>query len=494
MRYFFVAIVSLLVFQLPLKSDQPPEIRVLALVIASDHYNGKPVPIYRELEKVWRTYMHLDPKHVEAYFIKADPDLSSNYKIRGDVIWSKTADNLMPGILNKTLLSLECLSSRLDEFDFVLRTNLSSFFLFPQLLEVLKEAPKTQYYFGSDTGQPHSAGLIGSGCGFILSADLASDLVRNKDQLFNKIGWDDVLMGEHIIGKGINLVSAKREDFHKLTDWKSYKKEIDPTVFHYRVRTTQDSLRSDLSCHAEELYVHYDMLNTFYQKGELLQENQKNLLTTIARTVKVTPFELIKQFSKKPVFELKAGQKLIIHDIDTNDFLSALSAKNIQEKLKTLQKIIGKNSLDFLIEGSGFSEKFNLNEQSWTWFVGESGFLKITSSPTAVEKSASEIIACLENLPPQTAVPLKTYQDLLVTGLPPDVIEDFRLAQSSEKKSENSEGLFDSFRFKNHQIRVYALGAKKLKHSIDDNTGSILFQALSEGSQLQPRLMLVFAD
>jgi len=493
MRCFFSAIISMFIFQLPLTSDQHSEAKVLVLVIASDHYNGQPVPIYGELEKVWRTYMHLDPKHVEVYFIKADPNLSSDYEIRGDVIWSKTADNLMPGILNKTLLSLECLSSRFDEFDYVLRTNLSSFFRFPRLLEVLKQAPKTRYYFGSDTGQPHSAGLIGSGCGFIVSTDLALDLVRNKAQLFNKIGWDDVLMGEYITGKGVHLVSAKREDFQKVAGWKKYKQEIDANVFHYRVRMTGEASRADLSSHAEELYVHYDMLDVFYQKGELLQRNREDLLATIARTVKLTPFELLEKFTKESIFEIKADQKLIIQDIETNDFIGALSAKNTKEKLEALQRIIGKKSLNFFIEGSGFSEKFNLNEQSWTWIVEAGGFLKITSSRPAVEKSASEIISCLENLPSKIGVPLKPNEDLLITGLSPDAIEDFRLTQSLKKGSENRTEVFDSFRFKGRQVRVYGLGANKLEHSIL-NECSILFKALSEGSQLQPRLMLVFSE
>ena len=83
-------------------------LKVLVLIIASDQ-----VPIYRELQEVWRSYMHSDPQHIEAYFIKGDPNLPSLYEIKEDVIWSRTEEGWSPGIINKTVLSLEAMRDRL---------------------------------------------------------------------------------------------------------------------------------------------------------------------------------------------------------------------------------------------------------------------------------------------------------------------------------------------------------------------------------------------
>ena len=80
------------------------KIKLLVLIIASDN-----LPVYVEEQKIWRSYMHLDPRHVEAYFIKGNPQLPANYFFKEDVIWSQTQDCIIPGILNKTLLSMEAL-------------------------------------------------------------------------------------------------------------------------------------------------------------------------------------------------------------------------------------------------------------------------------------------------------------------------------------------------------------------------------------------------
>jgi len=104
-------ILSLLIFQSKTVAKER-EMKVLVLIICSDQFPGTTLTFpYKEMQEVWRSYMHRDPEHVEAYFIRANPHLNSMYEIQGDVIWSKTEENVIPGILNKTsyLLSLFCL-------------------------------------------------------------------------------------------------------------------------------------------------------------------------------------------------------------------------------------------------------------------------------------------------------------------------------------------------------------------------------------------------
>lgn len=80
--------------------------------------------------------MHKQKENVECYFIKSNPYLKSKNVIIDDVIFSKQKEDMIPGILRKTLLSFEALLPRIKkEFDFVLRTNLSSFLIFPHLIE-----------------------------------------------------------------------------------------------------------------------------------------------------------------------------------------------------------------------------------------------------------------------------------------------------------------------------------------------------------------------
>lgn len=212
----------LISFCFPLLSE-----KLLVLVLASDNR-----PIYQELQKLWRSYMHYDPEHVEVYFIKSDPDLNVPYKIENDVIWSKMNESLKPGILNKTLLSLEAMLPRLPEFTYVLRTNLSSFFIFPELLNFLQNAPKKNYYAGGSAGPEWWP----SGCGFILSRNLVYLLIHHKGSLWdNASDYDDVLLGHFFHSQNAPISHFPRLDLIKPEDFEHYKAKT-PPFFHFRIK------------------------------------------------------------------------------------------------------------------------------------------------------------------------------------------------------------------------------------------------------------------
>lgn len=228
---------------------QKKEIKVLVLIIASDN-----TPIYSALQNIWRSYMHNDPEHIEAYFIKGNPDLSSEYEIDGDVIWSRTVENIMPGIVNKTILSLEALLPRIKgEFDYVLRTNLSSFYIFPRLLTFLQTCPTRRLYCSG--GHAHFA----SGSGFLMSPDVVEMLVAHKDELMNDIsGNDDVVIGNFLYQRGVFVTHHPRIDILNVGDWNSIKNYIPNDVFQLRVKN-DDHVRL-----SNDLYIQHQLLRMFY--------------------------------------------------------------------------------------------------------------------------------------------------------------------------------------------------------------------------------------
>lgn len=226
------------------------EVKVLVLIIASDDQ-----PVYPELQKIWRTYMHNDPEHIEAYFIRGNPDLPFMYTIDGDTLWLRTAENIIPGIINKTILSLEALSPHIyRKFDYVLRTNLSSFYVFPRLLEFLKKCPRKKFYCGSDIGINRN---IASGSGFILSHDLAKLLITNKRYFVNnQSSYDDVLIGEFMCKQKIPLTIHQRTDFFTLQSWYDQKDNLDG--FQFRVKNENHLRLSD------DVYIQTQLLHRFY--------------------------------------------------------------------------------------------------------------------------------------------------------------------------------------------------------------------------------------
>jgi hypothetical protein len=230
-------------------------LKVLVLIICSDHFPGSNLDFpYKEMQNIWKSYMHSYPEQIEAYFLRAEPNLVANSEIRGDVIWSKTDENVFPGILNKTLLAIEYMLPKLNEFDYVLRTNLSSFFVFPAMLEFLKTIPRHNCYCGSGEG-------FGSGSGFFLSTDVAKLLVQNKSLLFDRHSNDDVLIGIFLREKNIYLYPAPRIDVLSLDQWNDYKCRISPTDFHFRIKNLYHERRF-----TEDLRIYSELLDRFYPK------------------------------------------------------------------------------------------------------------------------------------------------------------------------------------------------------------------------------------
>lgn len=241
-----------LLFLLCLTASCYADPKILVLIIASDD-----LPVYKELQTIWKGYMHRDPEHIEAYFLRADPHLNTPYAIHEDVIWSKTEESLAPGVLNKTLLSLECLYSRLDEFDYVVRTNLSSFYNFPRLLDYVKTLPAASCY-AAFRGN-HGGISFGGGAGIIFSRDLVKKLVERKEELLNHYLPDDVAIGLFMQQEDVQLIDAPRTDFLSLGDWNSFGHAIPHHAFHFRVKNNDPALRL-----TDEVYVQKQLYNMFY--------------------------------------------------------------------------------------------------------------------------------------------------------------------------------------------------------------------------------------
>jgi len=224
--------------------------KVLVLIIANDGYQ-----LYHQLQQVWRSYMHLDPDHIEAYFIKGDPNMESASEFNGDTLWTKTAEGLFPGILRKTILSMETFLPRMDEFSYCLRTNLSSFYIFPRLLEYIKTLPKERCYAAVQGWWGNTP--FASGCGFLLSPDMVKLMIEKKEELWDDLTYDDVVIGKFFHKEQVSITQTPRTDFYCLEDWENGKDSIPPYAFHIRAKGHIDNRVNDF-------YIHRELAKMFY--------------------------------------------------------------------------------------------------------------------------------------------------------------------------------------------------------------------------------------
>jgi len=242
-------------FTLLLHAKDP---KTVILIISSDDR-----PVYPLLEESWRSYMHSDPDHFECYFLKSDPNLQSEVLVEGDVIWTKQKESRKPGIIYKTMSSLEYLLPRINEFDYLIRTNLSSFYVFPRLLQFLKNAPKTNFYSGIPLKWRclHNSNLLEGiqGSGIIVSSDLIQLLHANKKSLVESPKIDDVAIAMCLSEHQIPIISGKFFVINNLNRWETIKNEIPEEIFHFRVKSKYGDRVE------EDLLVHKELFNIFYE-------------------------------------------------------------------------------------------------------------------------------------------------------------------------------------------------------------------------------------
>jgi hypothetical protein len=229
------------------------EPKVLVLIAASDD-----LPVYVEEQQIWRSYMHLDREHFEVYFIKANPELETDYEISSDVIWSKVENNLSTGMVHRVISSIEAMMPKMEEFDYVLRTNLSSFFIFPRYLKFINTLPRTNCYCGVIG---YVEVLFVSGAGFLLSRDLAKQMVNDKEYLIepSPLYWEDLIIGKYFYDLNVPFLNSSRMDFVTLSSWMEGKNFIPEHIHHIRTKNVDGSKRL-----SEEIFIQKELVNMFY--------------------------------------------------------------------------------------------------------------------------------------------------------------------------------------------------------------------------------------
>lgn len=201
--------------------------KILFLILASGGDS------YPKFEEQWKRYMNSNPS-CECYFYK----YSSVEELSGNTLFLKGTES-MSNLYQKTLDALKFFEHRLDEFDFICRPNLSSFFIFDRYLKFLENLPKTMCMEGPINnygGMPYP-----SGCGFSFTPDIAKILLQRQDKQYV---IDDITFGKVCKEIGVKI---NRHNFLEITNSNLEKMieriRTDPTIFHMRLKQPPYSSR-----------------------------------------------------------------------------------------------------------------------------------------------------------------------------------------------------------------------------------------------------------
>ena len=180
----------------------------------------------RQAKAMWQRYMNLKPE-IECVFIEADKtmDTAIEYNEENNVLKINEEESLIPGIYLKTMKSFQWVLEhpKFGECHYIIRTNLSSFWIFDRLLQKLPATPPSDYILAQKVFDKFP-----SGCGMVLSKNVVQNLFKDHyDKDCINTFADDVIIGDSL--RLLGITTYNNGDFHH--DLNNL-----PDKHHYHVR------------------------------------------------------------------------------------------------------------------------------------------------------------------------------------------------------------------------------------------------------------------
>jgi hypothetical protein len=212
---------------------------IVMLVIAS--YNYK----YSNMIDIWKKYIKKFD-NIKIYLLFCRNDIDEQVYIDEDesAIFYNCEESFIPGIFLKSIHSID-FCHRNFTYDYLIRTNISSFYNIPKLIDFLNDQPKNNFA-GGCCNTSYNIPFI-SGSGMIISYDLIDKILisafnqKSINHIFNLP--DDVLLS-YLINLHINpdtYIHIKMFDIHEKITSEKIKLLTEDDYFHYRNRNDEDN-------------------------------------------------------------------------------------------------------------------------------------------------------------------------------------------------------------------------------------------------------------
>lgn len=203
--------------------------------------------LYSKLENTIReTWGSYKSENIDIFYYYGDGDY---FKVCGDKIYTTHIESIY-NIGYKTIDSFEYLSKNID-FDYVYRTNSSSYLNINKMIEFLKGKPVNNFYCAMVNVEKKSGIKFGSGSGYFLSKDLVEFVIKNKNKWDHSL-IDDVALGDLLLKNGFKITPSTRLDINGVEngDFLSNsniisKKRIDSN-FHFRCKCLNREIDSEI--------------------------------------------------------------------------------------------------------------------------------------------------------------------------------------------------------------------------------------------------------
>jgi hypothetical protein len=223
-------------------SMEKPYYKAILLVLASDN-----TPLYKEFRKIYQAYLDINP-NIRVFLVYGDQYSFEPQSY--DLVYDDVKENYYPGMITKTVRALDHIDRNYN-YDFLVRTNISTFWDLDRFEKRIEQLPKTECFTGSLRSciyRGQQSPQYASGVNLTLSRDMVQLMLENQEEMCS---WDlpeDWAMNQIFINMGLNPIHSIPSPIHIMETFTSLDrdqifKEIavakQKNRDHYRIKNTQ---------------------------------------------------------------------------------------------------------------------------------------------------------------------------------------------------------------------------------------------------------------
>ena len=172
-------------------------LKILNLILYSDN------EIYNNMKYLLTKY-YKKYKNVKTIFYKFKNTIENDYQLENNILNIKGNETYIPGILDKTIKAFDYFKNDINNYDYIIRSNISTIINFDKLENLLLNK-KYDYglYFWKNYEEIENNNIkekipyFASGTSILFSPKLLNFIIENKE-LINYNLIDDVSIGEFI--------------------------------------------------------------------------------------------------------------------------------------------------------------------------------------------------------------------------------------------------------------------------------------------------------
>lgn len=203
--------------------------KVILLILASEEEKFLNI----ETEGIRKTWLREVPSNIKPIFYYGN---KNEITLNGDRLFL-TSEEGISNCGKKTIQAFKFINEKYN-YQFIFRSNISSYVDLTLLLNSIDDKPKTKFYDGC-IGNYGGVNFC-SGCGYWLSKDLV-DLILNNEQ-----NWDHDLIDDVALGKLLTNLNIKPYGKAIRFDVTNNEQDIDPNYYHYRCKDLDGNRKNDI--------------------------------------------------------------------------------------------------------------------------------------------------------------------------------------------------------------------------------------------------------